>query len=170
MKLTHVYVVILAIGVALLAGAQSDAPKGPQGQLVWSSFVSQPQMYDVGSSGSNVLSSFTPGRSISVTRVQAQALNGPRRFIVTSPPTVIACTNNPGFKITDGTTSYTLTLATALVLGNASSTDSGPINISFPSGSNIALRVVQGDAADPLKNLSPCYSSDINLTVQYRTP
>jgi len=171
MKWTHVYTLLLAIGVALLAGAQSNGPKTPDGQMTWNSFVYDTTFYAPQLKGSEVVSSFSPGKPVTVTRVQARVGYGPFLNIL-SPPGRAPCNENPAMMIFDGTTSYSLPLSTPSVSTVwASSADSGPLDISFPSMADIDLRVVQGDvgAASPYTGIGWCEAQSINVTVQYRT-
>ena len=144
------------------------------GLSTWSSFVAVTVSYDTGAGGSDVVSRFTPTKAISVTRIEAQAAQGSQRvvFFPTSQP--IACTNPVSFKITDGTTAFTLPLpsATTLVPGklNPSSADSGPLHLPFAAGAKLVLTLVQGDPPDPVASTTGCFAKDINITVQYGTP
>ena len=175
MKRTHVYTVLLAIGVALLAGAQSKGPRGPQGELTWTSYVADTRYYAPelpGWGGSEVVSTFNPPRSTTITRIELQSAYGPVRTVA-APPSNVPCNNNPALILTDGSTSYSLPLPTPPSLGGgifASSADSGPVDLSFPPGANITIRVAQGDMGTPPYNIGQCLAQSVNVTVQYKSP
>lgn len=142
--------------------------------LTWNSFALNEGSYDPsgGSGASDVVSRFTPAKPIVVTRMEIQASSGSQRFVFSPTFQAIACTNFVSFKITDGTTTFTLPLpsATTVVTGNPnpSSADSGPLKIAFPAGAKVVLSVVPGDAADPISGATPCFFNNANITVQYK--
>jgi hypothetical protein len=163
----------ILLGFSLLVGS---APLlFAVGPLTWSSFVPAAGFYDTsagGSGGSDVVSRFTPAKAITVTRIEVQAAQGSERLVFSPTFQAIACTKPVAFKITDGTTSSTLTLpsATTLVPGNLnpSSADSGPLDVAFAAGAKLVLTVVQGDPPDPITGATGCLANNINITVQYK--
>jgi hypothetical protein len=140
--------------------------------LTWNGFASASTFYDPSGGGSDVVSRFTPARSIVVTRIEVQAAMGAQRLVFSPNFQVIACSTTIAFKITDGTTAFTLPLpgATTLVAGNPnpSSADSGPLKVAFPAGAKIVLTVVQGDGPDPITGATACFFNNANITVQYK--
>src|SRR6266481_5483105 len=139
--------------------------------LTWNSFAAASGFYDPSGGGSDVVSRFTPAKPIVVTRIEVQAAMGPQRLVFSPGFQVMACTTTTAFKITDGTTTFTLPLpsATTLVAGNPnpSSADSGPLKVTFPGGRKIVLSVVQGDGPDPITGATACFFNNANITVQY---
>jgi hypothetical protein len=144
---------------------------GQANPLTWSSFVAGNVYYDSSQPGtSDVVSRFTPGKAITVTRIEVQAAQGSQRFSFSPTFEVIACTNPVAFKVTDGSKSFALPLPSAATLvtggNNPSSADSGPLNLKFSAGADVVMAVVQGDLPDP--NDTGCFANYSNITVQYK--
>jgi hypothetical protein len=125
-----------------------------------------------------VVTRFTPAVSITVTCIQVETSVGPARWSGASPSQAVpvACTENPGLRVSDGTTSYDIRLPTPAQVGingvSPVTTDTGPINVAFPAGAGITLSVLPGDPDESTADqvLTACSAGASNVTVQYRTP
>ena len=167
-------VLLISVGLACILVAGSASAVFATAALTWNSFAWTEAIYDPsgGSGASDVISRFTPDKEIVVTRLEVQASQGPQRLLFSPTFQAVACTNPVAFKITDGTTTFTLPLpsATTVVTGkpNPSSADSGPLKIAFPTGAKIVLSMVPGDATDPISGATACFFNNANITVQYK--
>ena len=149
MKFTRLLTVALAGGIlSLNAQAQNAGP------FLWTSYIDVLGNYSRGYS--EVVSRFTPGVAITVTRVQLQAAYGSYIYPNTK------CSPVPKIRVTDGTTKYGLAIPNARQTGpypSSVNADSGPIAVNFPANANLLLTVVPGETG--------CTAATINVTVQY---
>ncbi len=125
-------------------------------QNIWSAKIDTFGNYvksNVNPNANGVVSIFTPATSITVNRIQLVAAGGQ------------VCTTLPGIKVTDGTTSYTLTIPNTKgptgTVGPASN-DSGPISLSFAANKQISIKAVE--------QTFTCNPYEINIVVQYSVP
>jgi hypothetical protein len=150
MKFAKLLTLALAGGIlSLNAQAQNVGP------FLWTSYIDTTGNYSRTYSESAVVSRFTPGVAITVTRVQLQAAYG-------SSINDTKCKPVPRIRVTDGTTQYAIAIPNARESGSqplSVHADSGPIAVSFPANANLILRLVPGE--------SGCYASSINVNVQY---
>jgi hypothetical protein len=124
---------------------------------LWTSYIEVLGNYQFKYSESDVVSRFTPGVAITVSRMQLQATQGAVVF-----STGAKCDPWPKVKVTDGATTYALAIPNARNVGPDSLSvhaDSGPIAVSFPANANLRLTVFHGE--------SGCFAGGINVTVQY---
>jgi hypothetical protein len=112
-------------------------PQGPSGNQLWASFV--PAF-----AAAYTAAAMTPDYNIVVTRLQAQLAVGPSR-----------CATNATMQITDGVTTYSLTLTN-------SANDSGPLRLNFAAGTRISLNAT---AAVCSSGVAPALG---NVVVQYK--
>jgi hypothetical protein len=158
-------VVVLAcfcISVPLVGQDTSSATIGP---FVWSSYANVLRNFITAPSTpllSPIVSNFTPGQSITVTRVQLHAAVGANEAFN-------ACTVLPAIKVTDGTHSISLQVPAAPTDSagdfGAVSNDTGPIGVVFPATAKLSVEVVPGDNT----STEVCSATEVNVTVQYRT-
>lgn len=151
MKFARLLTVALVGGIlSLNAQAQNSGP------LLWTSFIEVVGNYERGYSEGIVVSRFTPGVAITVTRMQLQAAQGAYVYPKGS------CSPLPKIRVTDGTTKYILAIPNARGGGRyplSVNADSGTIAVSFPANANLRLSVLPGE--------SGCSAASINVTVQY---
>jgi hypothetical protein len=140
---TFLSVVLTAMILSLNAHAQSAAP------LLWTSYIDVASDYSRIYAESSVVSRFTPGAPITVTRLQLQAAFG-------SSINGHKCNPLPKIKVTDGTSNYSIAIPPST---NSVHADSGPIAVSFPENAGLVLRVLPGETG--------CNPGSINVTVQY---
>src|SRR5690242_7300175 len=93
-------VALMAVILSLNAQAQTAAP------LTWNSYIDVLGNYLLSDSQGNVVSRFTPGVAVTVTRVQLQAGRG--SYINGQHYT--KCSPVPKIKVTDETTRYVLAI------------------------------------------------------------
>jgi hypothetical protein len=159
------FVAVLAcfcVSVPLVAQDIASATIGP---FVWSSYANFLGNF-IPRTGvpllSPVVSNFTPGQSITVTRVQLHAAIGANEAFG-------ACTVLPAVKVTDGTHSVSLQVPAAPTDSEgdfgAVSNDSGPIGLEFPATAKLSVEIVPGDNTSS----GVCNATEVNVTVQYRT-
>jgi len=112
---------------------------GPAGSQAWSIYV--PSALDK----AVVVSTFTPGNNITVTRIEAQALVAPS-----------GCKTNAALQLSDGTVAGTSTLSLA-----AAANDSGALSLNYAVAVPLKLSVLPlaGCLVPPLS---------INVVVQYQ--
>jgi hypothetical protein len=150
MKFLRLLTISLVIGMLSL---NAQAQTGP---ALWTSYIDVLGNYFRVRTEGNVVSRFTPGTPIFVTRVQLQAAQGSYLFPQGK------CQPLPKIKVTDGTTSYMLAIPNARSSGGfpvSVSADSGPIYLSYPQNAKIRLTVVPGETG--------CSGGAINVTIQY---
>jgi hypothetical protein len=150
MKFTRLLTVAVFVGILAL---NAQAQTGP---LLWTSYIDVIGNYLRGDSESTVVSRFTPGVAITVTRVQLQAAQGSYIWPKSK------CGKLPGIRITDGTSQYAISIPNARESGSypiSVNADSGPILVSFPVDANLRLSVFRGTAS--------CNAGSVNVTVQY---
>jgi hypothetical protein len=138
----------------------------------WSSHVESTSTYSV---QNNVVARFTPDQAITVTRIELQSAFGSSRAEY-SLGQYAQCAKPISFQLTDGTTSYTLTLPGPSVLpvpyGSAASAnfssfaDSGRLDLRFRGGNTLTVLVLQGDAPQG-SSASACFATATSVTVQY---
>jgi len=154
MKLSKLLTVALVAGIlSLNAQAQNAGP------FLWTGYIDTIGNYVRSYSEAPVVSRFTPGVAITVTRVQFQAAYG---STIEGHPHDTKCNPVPRIRVTDGTTKYAIGIPNARESGPqplSVHADSGPIAVRFPANANLALRVVPGETG--------CYASSINVNVQY---
>jgi hypothetical protein len=151
MKFTRLLTVAMIAGILLL---NAQAQNGP---FLWTCFIDVLGNYVRRDSQGTVVSRFTPGVAIIVTRVQLQAAQGSYRFSEGGP-----CSQLPKIRMTDGTTKYALAIPNARGKGpypHSVNADSGPIAVYFPANADLRLTVLPGD--------TDCIAGSINVTVQY---
>lgn len=145
------------LSVALMAVILPLNARAQNGPLLWTSFIDVLGNYVRGNSQSVVVSRFTPGVAITVTRMQLQAAQGSSLY-----PQGGRCSPLPKITVTDGTTKYSLAIPNARETGPypfSVHADSGPITVSFPASANLLLRVIPGEKG--------CNPGAINIAVQY---
>jgi len=155
MKLTKFLSAALVVGaLALTAHAQNAAP------LLWTSYVDTLGSYLRSNSEAAVVSRFTPGVAITVTRVQLQAVQGSG---ISGKGGYTRCSPVPKIRITDGTTKYAVAIPNGQINGrgypSSVHADSGSIAYSFPVNASLVLRILPGETG--------CNPAGINVTVQY---
>jgi hypothetical protein len=147
---------LIAVFAALLPWNAQAQTAGP---LLWSSFIIGTESYARNNSNATVVSRFTPGVAIVVTRIQLQAAQG--SYISQNTK----CIHVPKVRVTDGTTEYALAIPNARQSGAYPSSvqaDSGPISAAFPANAELRLSVLPGDFN--------CTAGAINVNVQYTVP
>ncbi|HWY58733.1 MAG TPA: hypothetical protein VNZ03_29990 [Terriglobales bacterium] len=151
MKITKLVTLALAGGILLLnAQAQTAGP------LLWTSYLDMVGNYVRSESEGVIVSRFTPGAAITVTRVQLQAAHGSSIFSSQK------CSRVPKIAVSDGTTKYVLAIPNARQTGPdpfSVHADSGTLALSFPSNANLRLNVIPGEPR--------CNAGSININVQY---
>jgi hypothetical protein len=150
MKLTR-WLTMIVFAAGLSASAQAQT-----GPLLWNSFIDVLGNFTRADTESAIVSRFTPGNPVTVTRLQLQAAFGSNIDLKTG------CEPVPQIKVTDGTTSYALPIPNARFGGPyplSVHADSGPISVAFPADANLWIGVVQGQER--------CDPGTINITVQY---
>lgn len=136
--------------MSLSAQAQSAGP------FLWNSYVDVVGNYTRIDSESPVVSRFTPGVAVTVTRVQLQAALGSLIFPNTK------CSPLPRIGVTDGTTEFSIAIPNARQTGGFPKSvhnDSGPIAVSFPANAELVVKVLPGQKG--------CDPGSININVQY---
>jgi hypothetical protein len=116
-----------------------QGPPGPAQGQVWSAFVPS-------AAARITTSTFTPDVAITVTRIQAQAINAPANC---SQPAILALNDT----------------ASCSVAMSAAANDSGPRVCNFAAGSAIRLTILQTPTCTGKGAASP---SNINVVVQYK--
>jgi hypothetical protein len=152
MKFTRLLTLAL-VGLVLSLNTEAQTA----GPLLWTSYIVTLGNFTRINSESTVVSRFTPGVAITVTRVQLQASQGSYIY-----PEGGKCSPLPKIRVTDGTTKYGLAIPNARGKGpypKSVSADSGPIAVSFPANAALLLTVVPGE--------TNCNPGDINITVHY---
>jgi hypothetical protein len=152
MKFSRLLTVAL-VGAILSLNARAQTA----GPLLWTSFIEVIGNYTQEYSEGSVVSRFTPGVAITVTRVQLQAARGSS---INNSGT--KCNPLPKLRVTDGTTKYGLAIPNARQTGpypNSVNADSGTIAVNFPANANLRLTVLPGEAG--------CSAASINVVVQY---
>jgi hypothetical protein len=135
--------VLTAVILSLNAHAQSAVP------LLWASYIDVASNYSRSYGESTVVSRFTPGTPITVTRLQLQAAFG-------SSINSHKCNPLPKIRVTDGTFNYSIAIPPST---NSVHADSGPIAVSFPENADLVLKALPGETG--------CNPGSINVTVQY---
>jgi hypothetical protein len=152
MKFTRLLTQALVVTIlSFNAQAQNTGP------LLWTSFIEVVGNYLHSDSEGIVVSRFTPGVAITVTRVQLQAAFGSSYMFSKTK-----CREVPKIRVTDGTTKYALAIPNARGRGAdplSVSADSGPIKVIFPTNAALRLSVGPGETG--------CNAASINVTVQY---
>jgi hypothetical protein len=151
MKFTRLLTLALAVGILSLNVQAQNA-----GPFLWTSYIDVIGNYLRSGSEAVIVSRFTSGAAITVTRVQLQAAQG--SYI--SPNS--KCSRVPKIAVTDGTTKYVLAIPNARETGPdpfSVHADSGAIAVSFPASANLRLSVLPGDTG--------CNAASINVNVQY---
>jgi hypothetical protein len=151
MKFVRLLTLALA-GVVLSLSAQAQTA----GPLLWTSYIEVVGNYVRSYSEGVIVSRFTPGAAITVTRVQLQAAQG--SYIFSNQK----CSRVPKIAVTDGTTKYVLAIPNARETGPdpfSVHADSGILALSFPSNANLRLSVIPGETS--------CNAASINVNVQY---
>lgn len=149
-------ITLLATALAISAVAQGPRGTAPAGPMLWNVYL--PSGF-FPAAPSRRVASFTPSNDITVTRIEAHAINGSRDSATVSSP----CTVNQSIRVSSGTAQYTQILASANPAEDGSaSTDSGPISIAFAAGTRIDMFILAGVPTS-------CSVSSVNVAVQYRT-
>jgi hypothetical protein len=159
---------LLAAAAGLAQGPKGTAPAGP---MLWNVFVADD--IDVVSTNthpglpSKVFASFTPSGEIRVTQIQAETRYGPNVFADSGYE---QCSVPPSILVTNGKTSYTLALTHPPDLSQplvGSSSDSGPLDLVFPSGNRIEVILLPPAERDFPSHF--CRVEGVNIAIQYRT-
>jgi hypothetical protein len=143
--------------VALLIGILSSNAQAQSGPMLWTSYIDILGNYLLSNSESDVVSRFTPGVAITVSRMQLQATQGGYVY-----RTGAKCHPLPKVRVTDGSTTYALAVPNARNVGPyglSVHADSGPIMVSFPANAELRLSMFPGETG--------CYAGGIHVTVQY---
>jgi hypothetical protein len=151
MKFARLVTIALA-GLILSTNAQAQNA----GPFLWTGYIDVLGNYVLPYSTGTVVSRFTPGVAITVTRVQLQAAFGSYIYPKSR------CSPLPKVRVTDGTTEYRLAIPNARMNGpypHSVNADSGTIAVGFPANANLRLTVLPGQTG--------CNPASINVTVQY---
>jgi len=143
----------VALLIVILASSAQAQNAGP---MLWTSHIDTLGNYLLANSEGGVVSRFTPGVALTMTRLQLQAAHGSYFYPNTK------CSRLPKVRVTDGTTSYALAIPNARDIGPyglSVHADSGPIAVSFPANADLRVTVVPGETG--------CDAGTINVTVQY---
>jgi len=152
MKFARLVTIALA-GLILSTNAQAQNA----GPFLWTSYIDVVGNYVRTYSEGTVVSRFSPGVAITVTRVQLQAAYGSQ-----IGDTKVKCSPLPKIRVTDGTTEYRIAIPNARQNGpypTSVNADSGTIAVGFPANANLRLTVLGGETG--------CQAGAINVVVQY---
>ena len=144
------------LSVALVSAFLLPTAQAQSGPLLWTSFIDVIGNYLKSGSEGDLVSRFTPGVAITVTRIQLQAAQG------SVLPNGGKCNPVPRIRVADGSTGYSIAIPNARGVGRfplSVHADSGPIAVSFPANANLHLRIIPGETG--------CNPASINVTVQY---
>lgn len=117
------------------------------------------------------ISVLTPAVPITVRRIEAFSMVGPRQSSVTQGLQEVSptkpCPKQFFIIITNGAVTQSIPMSgTFLNKAYETYTDSGDLHLSFPEGSRIMLSVLPPDIQPPAP---PCGASDVTINVQYET-
>lgn len=159
---------VLLIGLALVA-AQSSGSSG-SAPLLWNAKIDTLGNFILGKYlplQSKVVSTFTPGADITVTRMQLQAASGASKG---SPPA--ACTVVPSIHLYDNHDRLGIDIPNGPIgsgkfgtYAGSVSSDSGPVSLHFSAGVPISIVALPGDDTSTF-----CNAGEINIAVQYQAP
>jgi hypothetical protein len=117
------------------------------------------------------LSVLTPSVPITVRRIEAFSMLGPRQSSVTQGIQEVSptkpCPKEFFIIITNGGVTQSIPMSgTFLSKAYETYTDSGELHLAFPAGSRITLSILPPDIQPPAP---PCNASDVTINVQYET-
>jgi hypothetical protein len=157
----------IALMFAVLCAACSFAVGQEQkpvtvGPILWTTAIEGFGVH--GGEASAVKSILTPETEITITRMEAYDEQGPRLAITGLTTEFVPCSPQPTLSVTDGVTSYTLQLSsTFLPKSPATYSDSGPLKLRFPAGSQIRLVI----SPPPTRQPALCMSKGFSVLVHY---
>lgn len=117
------------------------------------------------------ISVLTPSVPITVRRIEAFSMLGPRQSSVTQGLQEISpakpCPKQFFIIITNGAVTQSIPMSSAFLdKAFETYTDSGDLHLPFPAGSRITLSILPPDIQPPAP---PCGASDVTINVQYET-
>src|SRR3989454_1706696 len=113
-----------------------------------------------------VKSIFTADSEITVTRIEAFDEQGPRLNVTRVTGETLPCSPQPSLVITDGATTYTLSLSNHFEPKSmATYTDSGVLALKFGTGARIRLMIAPPKEKQP----NVCMAKQLNVLIHYTT-
>ncbi len=156
---------LLRIVVMLRAFAADAASKSRAiGPMIWGTPIEAFAI--TGGELAAVKSIFTADSEITVTRIEAFDEQGPRLKVTRVTGETLPCSPQPSLVITDGATTYTLSLSNHFEPKSmATYTDSGVLALKFGTGARIRLMIAPPKEKQP----NVCMAKQLNVLIHYTT-